>query len=121
MTGQIPYHELPGYLGAADVVVIPQRQTTDTVGQIPSKIFDAMAMAKPIISTRVSDIPEILEGCGIIVSPGNVQEISDALKWIINNPEKAYTMGLKAREKCIKHYSLQTIKGKLDRIVGVLI
>lgn len=121
MTGQIPYQELPRYLASADVVVIPQRQTTDTVGQVPSKIFDAMAMAKPIISTRVSDIPEVLEDCGIIVSPGNVQEISNAVKWLINNPEKASTMGLKAREKCIKHYSLQILKEKLNRMAGVLI
>ena len=34
-------------------------------------ITDAMAMAKPIIATNVNDMPEILNGCGWIVEPGN--------------------------------------------------
>lgn len=117
----IPIQDLPKYLMLADIVVIPQKHTPDTVGQIPSKLFDAMAMAKPIISTKVSDIPEILQGCGIIVNPESPIEIRDAILWILKNPEKAHLMGLKAREKCIKYYSLQSIKEKLKRIIGELL
>jgi glycosyltransferase involved in cell wall biosynthesis len=53
MTGFVPVKELPRYLMLSDVVIIPQRVTPDTVGQIPSKIFDAMSMARPIISTGI--------------------------------------------------------------------
>ena len=121
MTGFVPVKELPRYLMLSDVVIIPQRVTADTVGQIPSKIFDAMSMARPIISTRVSNIPEILADCGIIVNPEAPDELSSAIKQVIENPEKASQMGRKARERCKELYSLKTIREKLKRLVGELI
>ncbi|MBI5098985.1 MAG: glycosyltransferase family 4 protein [Nitrospirae bacterium] len=121
MTGFVPVKELPRYLMLSDVVIIPQRVTPDTVGQIPSKIFDAMSMSRPIISTRVSNIPEILADCGIIVNPESPDELSSAIKWVIENPEKASQMGRKARERCNELYSLKTIREKLKRLAGELI
>jgi glycosyltransferase involved in cell wall biosynthesis len=121
MIGFVPVKELPRYLMLSDVVIIPQRVTPDTVGQIPSKIFDAMSMARPIISTRVSNIPEILADCGIIVNPESPNELSSAIKQVIENPEKASQMGRKARERCNELYSLKTIREKLKRLVGELI
>jgi glycosyltransferase involved in cell wall biosynthesis len=121
MIGFVPVKELPRYLMLSDVVIIPQRITPDTVGQIPSKVFDAMSLARPIISTKVSDIPEILTGCGIIVNPESPDELSKAIKWVIENPERASQIGRSAREKCIELYSLKTIREKLKRFVGDLI
>ena len=121
MIGVIPFNELPRHLMLADVVVIPQRKTPDTAGQIPSKLFDAMALARPIISTRVSDIPEILKDCGIIVEPESPEELSTAIDWVINNKDEAMQMGLRARKKCEELYSVRTIGEKLKRLVGELI
>jgi glycosyltransferase involved in cell wall biosynthesis len=45
-----------------------------TVGQIPAKLFDAMAMAKPIVATDVNDFAGILDGCGLVVKPGMPEE-----------------------------------------------
>ncbi|SVC31069.1 uncharacterized protein METZ01_LOCUS283923, partial [marine metagenome] len=36
-----PFDELPKYLSAADIIVIPQRRTSDSIGQIPARLFDA--------------------------------------------------------------------------------
>ena len=93
----IPFKDLPEHLAAADVVVIPQRNTSDTVGQMPAKIFDAMAMAKPIVSTRISDIPDVLGDCGYLVEPGNVQQLAEAMNHVFNHPEEALIKGKKAR------------------------
>src|SRR4029450_688690 len=73
LVGEIPFDGVPRSLVAADVVAVPQRATIDTVGQVPAKLFDAMALARPVVSTHVSMIPENLEGCGLVVGPGNVQ------------------------------------------------
>ena len=118
---QIPLQDIPEYLSLADIVVIPQRRTNDSAGQIPSKLFDAMSMAKPIISTRVSDIPCILEGCGIIVEPGSPMEVKEAIQWILTNPVQAKEMGLRARDKCIKQYSMLSLKHRLRSIVDEVI
>jgi glycosyltransferase involved in cell wall biosynthesis len=83
------------------VVVIPQRKTSDTVGQMPAKIFDAMAMAKPIVSTRVSDIPEVLGDTGYLVDPGDVEQLASAINHVFSHPEEARLKGKQARERCI--------------------
>jgi glycosyltransferase involved in cell wall biosynthesis len=121
MIGFVSIKELPRYLMLSDVVIIPQRITPDTIGQIPSKIFDAMSLARPIISTKVSDIPEILSDCGIIVNPESPNELSSAIKWVMENPEKASQMGRRARKRCNELYSLKTIRRKLTRLIGGLI
>lgn len=113
----IPFKDLPDHLAAADVIVIPQRKTSDTVGQMPAKIFDAMAMAKPIVSTRVSDIPEVLGDCGYLVEPGDVQQLAEAVDHIFDHPEEALAKGIKARERCIAHYDIKGLENKLLELV----
>jgi len=107
----------PELLAAADVVVVPQRKCLSTVGQVPAKIFDAMSMAKPIISTNVSDIPVILNNCGYIVEPGNIKELSNKISIVFKDLNKSKEMGLKARDRCIKFYSYDNIYKILDGIL----
>lgn len=117
LVGKIPHHDVPKYLMAADIVVIPQRDTPDTVGQIPSKLFDAMAMAKPIITTGVSDIPEIVKDCAIITEPEHPEKIAQAIMAILNQPEMAKILGIKARERCERLYSFKVILGRIKTII----
>jgi len=103
--GLQPFEKVPELLSVADVMVIPQKRNFSTIGQVPAKVFDAMAMAKPIIATNVSDLPEILDGCGWIVEPENPKQLAETIQYVLNNPEKAKEMGWKARQKCIEKYS----------------
>lgn len=105
-----PFDKIPEFLTIADIMVIPQKKTISTIGQIPAKVFDAMAMAKPIIATKVSDLPEILKGCGWVVEAENPKKLAETIKYILDNPEEAKTMGQKAREKCVEKYSWDAIE-----------
>jgi len=103
--GLQPFEKVPEFLAISDVVVIPQRRNLATIGQVPAKVFDAMAMAKPIIATRVSDLPKILDGCGWIVNPENPDQLAKAIQYVFDHPGEAEEMGWKAREKCVEQYS----------------
>jgi glycosyltransferase involved in cell wall biosynthesis len=87
--GEIPFDDVPRWLMAADVVAVPQRATTDTVGQVPAKLIDAMAMARPIVATDVSMIPAMLEGCGAIVPPGDPGALAKAITALLADPARA--------------------------------
>ena len=108
-----PFNELPHYLSAADILAIPQRDTTDTQGQIPAKLFDGMAMAKPIITTSISDIPEVLGGHGYLIEPGNSEQLANTIKFIFANPEEARLKGQNARKRCRELYDLKVIEKEL--------
>jgi glycosyltransferase involved in cell wall biosynthesis len=111
--GEIPFDDVPRYLVAADVVAVPQRATSDTIGQVPAKLFDAMALGRPIVSTSVSMIPEILEGCGVVVEPGDVAALAGALKRLLDNPDEARALGRRARERCEARYSFRVARATL--------
>jgi glycosyltransferase involved in cell wall biosynthesis len=112
-----PFEEIPALLMAANVVVIPQRQTPFGEAQVPAKIFDAMAMARPIVSTAISDIPQILDGCGLVVPPGDVAAISAAIKRLIDSPEEAAHLGKQARVRCVKQYSWDAMQKSLKMTI----
>jgi len=103
--GLEPFRNLPEFLAISDLVVIPQRKNPATVGQVPAKVFDAMAMSKPIIATGVSDLPEILDSCGWIVHPENSNQLAKVIRYVFDHPDEAEEMGWKARGKCIEQYS----------------
>jgi glycosyltransferase involved in cell wall biosynthesis len=113
VTGEIPFDDVPRYLVAADVVAVPQRDTTDTLGQVPAKLFDAMALGRPIVSTSVSMIPEILEGCGVVVAPGDVAALTAAIKRLLDDPAEAAALGRRARERCETRYSFRVARAVL--------
>ena len=109
----IPFRDVPKFLSVADLVVLPQRKLIQAEGQIPAKVFDAMAMAKPIIATNVSDLHGILDGCGLIVEPGDIDGMIQKIEWVFDFPIEAQNLGLKARQKCIENYSWDLMEERL--------
>jgi len=114
---KISFQNLPEFLSAADIVAIPQRQTSDSVGQMPAKLFDAMSMAKPIIATRVSDIPEVLEDCGYLVDPSEPSQLADCIQYILSHPAEAKAKGYAARERCKQRYDMHHLECGLHELV----
>ena len=108
--GLQPFSAIPQFLAMSDIVVIPQRKNYATVGQMPAKVFDAMAMAKPVIATKVSDLPEILNGCGWLVEPNQPDKLAETIRYVLDHPEKAKEKGWKARQKCIEKYSYDAME-----------
>jgi glycosyltransferase involved in cell wall biosynthesis len=116
----IAFDEVPQYLEAADVVVVPQRDTTDTRGQVPAKLFDAMAIGRPVISTRVSMIPEVLEGCGLLVAPGDPAALARGIAFLLDHPDEAAALGRRARERAVERYSFEAARRDLFPLVDRL-
>ena len=117
LVGRVPFQQVPLYLAAADVVAVPQRNSSDTQGQTPAKLFDAMALGRPIVSTQVSMIPEILDGCGVVVPPGDVHALGQAIGYLLDHPDEAAALGRKARDRCVAEYSFTAARSSLFPLV----
>lgn len=113
IVGEVSFDDVPRYLVAADVVAVPQRATTDTVGQLPAKLFDAMALGRPIVATAVSMIPEVLDGCGLVVPAGDVSQLAAALRQLLGDRHAAAALGRRARERCQAEYSFTAARARL--------
>jgi glycosyltransferase involved in cell wall biosynthesis len=111
---------MPEIVSAAHIIVIPQRDSPETRAQFPLKLTDGMAMAKPILSTRVGDIPEILGDTGYLVDPSSPEQIAQKIKWIFQNLDAANAQGIQARKRCIEHYSIDTMAAILSDVLAEL-
>ncbi len=118
---KLPYEKMPEVVAAADVVVVPQRNTPAALAQFPLKLTDAMAMAKPVLASNVGDLPEILGGTGYLVDPESPDQIGDRLNQIFSNLDRAKTQGQKGRERCIQSYSIQAMSECLKPLLASLL
>jgi glycosyltransferase involved in cell wall biosynthesis len=85
------------YLGIADLVALPFRFWPYT--ECPLTILEAMAMAKPVISTCTGSLPEIIKDgeTGILVPPGDPNYFSQATVKLLSSGD-LFDMGRRARK-----------------------
>lgn len=115
-----PTDVIPDVVAAAHVVVVPQRDSPATRAQFPLKLTDGMAMAKPVLSTRVGDIPEILAETGYLVDPGSPEQIAEQIKLIFQDLQSANERGKQARARCVEKYSIETMASTLKSVIAQL-
>lgn len=115
-----PSSEMPKIVAAAHIIVVPQRNTPATLAQFPLKITDGMAMGKPILATRVGDIPEILGETGYLVDSESPEQIAEKIKLIFQDLDKANECALTARARCVEKYSINSMSSILESVINNL-
>lgn len=71
--------------------------------------LEAMAAGKPIVSTRVSCIPEVVEDgvSGLLVPPENAAALAQAVARLLDDPDLARNMGAAGRQRLAEKFSQQ--------------
>jgi glycosyltransferase involved in cell wall biosynthesis len=90
---------------------------TSITEAFPYVLLEAGKASLPVIASNVGGIPEIIESneYGILVNPRDERGISKAIRYILDNPEKARKLGLNLREKVVKEFSIgEMIKKTVD-------
>ncbi|HEY2537315.1 MAG TPA: glycosyltransferase family 4 protein [Solirubrobacteraceae bacterium] len=74
---------------------------------VPGVLMEAMAMELPVVSTRITGIPELIDDgeTGLLVAPGRPDELADALERLIVEPSLGREMGARARQKVVREFN----------------
>ena len=119
--GIVPFEKVPSLLGSCDLLVSPQvRLIGKSNHQSPIKLFEYMAMEKPIVASRIGQIAQVIRNKenGILVEPGNPEELAEAFSVIYNDRQLATRLGKNAREDVLKNYNWES---NVERILGALL
>jgi colanic acid/amylovoran biosynthesis glycosyltransferase len=102
-TGAVGQAEVHKYYDRADVFVLPS-----FAEGVPVVLMEAMAKEIACISTHITGIPELIsDGVdGLLVTPGNVDELTKTLIMVLNDPEGRRNIGRQARHKIAVSYNL---------------
>jgi len=94
------------YLSRAWVYALPSRSEG-----FPNAVLEAMSMGLPVVVSRAGGAPELVEDgvTGLLVPARNPVAFAEALVRILRDSELRNEMGLKARERAVRHYSLRQI------------
>jgi glycosyltransferase involved in cell wall biosynthesis len=111
---------MPAIVAAAHIIVVPQRDTPAAQAQFPLKLTDGMAMAKPVLATRVGDIPSILGDTGYLADPDSPAQLAQQIEWIFDHPEEASQQGTAARARCVDRYSIAAMSSTLAEVIDRL-
>ena len=113
-----PFQDIPKLLSMADLMVLPTIPSRRSVGQVPAKLIDAMAMGKPIITTKMEVIEQTIGDCALLTPPGDVEKLAEGIVNLLTDKDLARELGEKARDKCVKEYSLRVMSDRLEEVLN---
>lgn len=116
LAGRVPHRELVRHLRAAAVLAHPSiRDRRGSMDGIPNTILEALAVETPVVATRLSGIPEVvLPGeTGLLVEPGDVAGLADALRRILADPALGRRLGSAGRALVRERFDVARNVGRL--------
>jgi glycogen synthase len=110
--GFVPHAEVPRVLASLDVLALPS-----VYEEMGSVLVEAMATGVPVVASRVGGIPDVVvDGeTGVLVPPGDVEALAEALDGLVADPGRRQQMCLHARERAVR-YSWPELA---SRVVGL--
>lgn len=102
-TGALGQDQVRAMYTTADIFILPS-----FAEGVPVVLMEAMAMEIPVISTRITGIPELIDSGkdGILVTPGNPEELFKKIKFLMEESLLRSRLGKQAREKVMADYDL---------------
>lgn len=135
-TGLVAQEEAPLHLALSDVLVSPHVPNADGSRFFgsPTKLFEYMAMGKPIVASRLDQIADVLEPAldvrslpdstpagaddvAILATPGNAAELVAGLRFAVERGDWRAALGRAARRRALERY---TWRHHVDAILATL-
>jgi glycosyltransferase involved in cell wall biosynthesis len=115
LTGKVRFSDIPKYLAAADICLLPAYKNEIIMNIVPIKIYEYMAMGKPVIATRLPGIMKWFgDNSGIIYAAEPEDAIETVFELIENR--NIESEGCKGR----KFVETNTWSNITDQFVNVL-
>jgi glycosyltransferase involved in cell wall biosynthesis len=119
ITGHKPHSQIPFYLKAADVLVLPNsgKEKISQFYTSPLKLFEYMASGTPIVASYLPSLLEVLnEGNSVLVKPDNPQTLAEGISKNLRDKQFAVEISLQALKES-KEYSWQK---RAERIIDFI-
>ena len=121
-TGRVAHDRVAAYLDACDILVSPHVASadgTDFFGS-PTKLFEYMAMARPVVASRLGQIAEVIRDAenGILVDPGDAKALANAIVLLAGNEQLREELGGEARQTVIEGYTWRHNAGRVFELMA---
>ena len=116
LIGAKRHDEVIEQMARSHILIAPSVTASDGDEEgIPNTLKEAMAMSLPVISTRHSGIPELVEDgvSGYLVRERDVAALADRLTQLVDDPEKCAAMGRRGRDRVEAEFAIERLNDRL--------
>ncbi|MEZ7237848.1 glycosyltransferase family 4 protein [Rhodococcus sp. GXMU-t2271] len=99
--------ELAELLGSAQVAAVPSLYEGFSLPAV-----EAMACATPLVASRAGAIPEVVGDAGILVPPGDSEQLAAALARVLDDPAERARLGSVARARVLERFSWAAVAAR---------
>jgi len=101
--GAVGRDQVRAYIRTCDAFVLPS-----FAEGVPVALMEAMAMERPVVSTRIAGIPELIEHgvSGLLVAPGDSEGLADALAQLYRDPALRGALARAGRSAVVAEFDL---------------
>lgn len=110
-----PWEQIPDYLSASDLAVIPLKKADIFKGTLPSKLFDAWSCERPVVISIDGEARNLVEGVGggIYCPPEEAKKLAEAIVHLMENQDERNLMGKQGRKYTLENRSRTALAEKL--------
>ena len=121
-TDWVDFRLVPSYIALSDVCLVPHHASGHTNTTIPHKLFQYMAMRKPVIVTDCKPLKRIVAecDCGLVVPSGDYKEMAEAVIRLYKDKDYARKLGANGRKAVEETYNWETEAKKLCELYNGL-
>jgi glycosyltransferase involved in cell wall biosynthesis len=115
----VPVGQIGEVLLAADALLVPLGAQPLLDDFIPSKLYDAMAVGRPVIASVRGEAAELVRGsgCGLVVPPEDGEALAASVLEFARDGERARALGRAGRETARRHARSR----QLDRLHELIV
>ena len=122
-TGIVPHDEVPRYMAAADIAVVPYPPMQQEMWLSPLKLFEYMSSGRAVVASAIGQIIDVIRDGenGLLTPPGDMSAMSDAIMKLLQDPKLRSRLGSQAREDAVRKFSWESYLSRLERIFDAVI
>lgn len=116
--GALPHQSTLEIMRRAQVVAVPSVTASDGDREgLPTVILEAAAMAKPVVATIHSGIPEVVQHgkTGLLVAERDEAALTNSLVELLSEPKRARLLGLAARNMVERSHNARLLTPLLEK------
>ena len=119
-----PHERMPLLLASADVCLVPLRKVALFEGALPSKMYEAMACARPIVLGVEGEARRMAEqeaGAALAVEPENAEAMAEAILYLKEHSEVAEALGQRGRAFVEARFDREQLTSALEARIAKLL
>lgn len=118
VTGWQDFKKIPEYINASDICLVPHHRNPHTNNTIPHKLFQYMAMGKPVVVSNCKPLKRIVEktGSGLVFQSGSFKHLAEVITILYKNKKVRTECGRNGYKAVVNYYNWSIEAEKLSSL-----